>query len=171
MYTSVERSVEVVVEKEAIDPSLVNAMLKNNLNIVELKFDRPIQVDQLQISSNLVSNSFICNELFDFRGAQRDECTFDNDGSSISIFLDYDSILLPTDNVTLLPAKLTASSVSQSVVVLPPLLTKYPEINVVVKNQIGPYQCIHNALFLLLSVFLCILSFWYIFHPMLCVKF
>ena len=140
MYTSVDMSVEVVVEKDAIDPSLVNAMFKNNLNIVELKFDRPIQVDKLQLSPSILSYSFICGDLFAFEGADTDKCTFSNDRSSISIALDFSSVLRPTDTITLLPAKLTASSISQTVNVLPPLLTKYPTINVVSRNEIGVYQ-------------------------------
>ena len=139
-YTSLDLSVKVVAEEDEIDPLFVNAMFKNNLNVIELKFDRPIQADKLQLNPNILSNSFICSDLFAFEGADTDKCTFSNDRSFISIALDYNSVLLPTDTITLLSAKLTASSISQTVNVLPPLLTKYPTINVVSRNEIGVYQ-------------------------------
>ena len=136
-YTTSNLLVEVVAQEEDIDPSLVNAVFKNSLNSVEVKFDRPIQVENLQVTSTIASSGFICSELFVFAGSGTDKCIFNDDRSSISIILDYNSILVPADSLTLLASKLTATSVSQNITVLAPMLTKYPIINVVARNEIG----------------------------------
>ena len=136
-YASKNVSLRLVAEEEEIDPSLVSARFKNSLKAVEIKFDRPIQAENLQVSSNVVSSAFTCSILFAFLGADGDKCTFDKDRSSILIFFNHNSVLLPADSITLLPSKLTPTSISQSVDVLPPMRTKYPEVNVITRTKIG----------------------------------
>ena len=68
-YTTSNLLVEVVAQKEDIDPSLVNAVFKNSLNSVVVKFDRPIAVEDLQVNSSIVSGTFLCSELFVFDGS------------------------------------------------------------------------------------------------------
>ena len=136
-YTTSDLLVEVVAQEEIIDPTLVNAVFKNTLKSVEVKFDRPIAVENLQVNSSIVSGSFLCDELFVFDGSDIDRCTFNDDRYSISIFLGYKSILVPGDSLTLIAAKLTSTSMSQSVSVLEPMLTKYPKVNVIAKHVIG----------------------------------
>ena len=93
--------------------------------------------------------------LFVFEGADDDKCSFNKDRSSILIFLDYGSVLVPSDSVMLLPAKLTSTSISQSVYVLPPLLTKYPKVNVVARKQIGAYRYLSIYLSMCVCVNVC----------------
>ena len=167
-YFSDDLLVEVITEEQANDPSLVNAVIRDNLRAVKVNFDRPIQADKLQVSPTILSNIFACSELFSFKGADTDECTFGEGRTFVLILLNYDSVLLPADTITLLPAKLSAISKSHSVELLPPKMKRYPKININTQDKIGtsqnlfplPPPCAYHTfplsvcLFLLLSYFL-----------------